>query len=45
LNQHELGQLIRAARGEIPADLILANARIVNTLKADVNRWPARARF
>ena len=36
MNQHELGQLIRAARGEIPADLILANARIVNTLNGDV---------
>jgi len=36
LNQRELRHLIRVARGEIPADLILANARIVNTLNGDV---------
>jgi adenine deaminase len=36
LNQQEVRQLIRVARGELPADLILANARIVNTLNGDV---------
>lgn len=36
MNQQELGRLIRVARGEIPADLILANARIVNTFNGDV---------
>ena len=36
MNQRELRHLIRVARGEIPADLILANARIVNTLNGDV---------
>lgn len=31
-----LRQLIRAARGEIPADLVLTNARIVNTITGEI---------
>jgi len=38
LNQQELRQLIRVARGEMPADLILANARIINTFNGDVEQ-------
>jgi len=38
LNQQQLGQLIRVARGEIPADLLLANGRIVNTFTGDVEQ-------
>ena len=36
MNQQALRRLIGVARGEIPADLILANTRIVNTLNGDV---------
>jgi adenine deaminase len=38
LNQQELRQLIRVARGEMPADLILANGRIINTFNGDVEQ-------
>lgn len=38
MNQQELRQLIGVARGEMPADLILANARIINTLYGDVEQ-------
>lgn len=38
MNQQELRQLIRVARGEMPADLILANARIINTFNGDVEQ-------
>lgn len=33
-----LEKLIAAARGEVPADLLLANARIVNTFTAEVEK-------
>ena len=36
MNQREIKALIGIARGEAPADLILANARIINTLTAEV---------
>ncbi|MDM8000613.1 MAG: adenine deaminase [Dehalococcoidia bacterium] len=38
MNQQELARLIRVARGELPADLILANARIVNTFNGMVEQ-------
>lgn len=38
MNQQELRQLIRVARGEMPADLILANGRIINTFNGDVEQ-------
>ena len=38
MNQQELRQLIRVARGEVPADLILGNARIINTFNGDVEQ-------
>jgi adenine deaminase len=36
LNQKELKELIRVAKGEAPADLLLTNARIINTFTAEV---------
>jgi adenine deaminase len=36
LNQRELKELIRVAQGEAPADLLLTNARIINTFTAEV---------
>jgi adenine deaminase len=36
LNQKELKELIRVAQGEAPADLLLTNARIINTFTAEV---------
>ena len=36
MNHHELKQLIRVARGQAPADLVLANGRIINTFNGDV---------
>lgn len=38
MNQKELRQLIQVARGDAPADLVLANARIVNTFTGDVEQ-------
>jgi len=36
LNQKELKELIRIAKGESPADLLLTNARLINTFTAEV---------
>ena len=36
MNQQQLRQLIQVARGEMPADLVLANARIINTFNGEV---------
>ena len=36
MNQKELKELIRVAKGEAPADLLLTNARIINTFTAEV---------
>lgn len=36
MNLRELSHLIAAAKGEIPADLIIANARIVNTFVGEI---------
>ena len=36
MNQKELSALIEVARGEAPADLLFANARIINTFTAEV---------
>jgi len=36
LNQKELKELIRIAKGESPADLLLTNARIINTFTTEV---------
>lgn len=38
MNQRELSHLIAVARGDAPADLILANARIVNTFVGEIER-------
>ena len=38
MNRQELSRLIRVARGEAAADLVLANARIVNTFTGDVEQ-------
>jgi len=38
LNQRELKELIRVARGEALADLLLANAKIINTFTAEVEQ-------
>jgi adenine deaminase len=38
LNQQELRQLIRVARGEVAADLVLGNARVVNTFTGNVEQ-------
>jgi adenine deaminase len=38
MNQKELKELIRVARGEMPAELVLANARIINTFTGDVEQ-------
>jgi len=38
LNQKELKELIRVAKGEAPADLLLTNARIINTFTAEVEQ-------
>jgi adenine deaminase len=38
LNQRELKELIGVARGKAPADLLLANAKIINTLTAEVEQ-------
>lgn len=38
MNQQQLGRLIRVAHGETAADLLLANARIVNTFTGEVEQ-------
>lgn len=38
MNQKELKELIRIAKGESPADLLLTNARIINTFTAEVEQ-------
>ncbi len=38
MNQNQLKELIRVARGQAPADLILANARIVNTFNGEIEQ-------
>lgn len=38
MNQQEMATLISVARGERPADLLLANARIINTFNASVEK-------
>ncbi len=34
----ELKELIRVAKGEAPADLLLTNAKIINTFAAEVEQ-------
>lgn len=36
MDQKEFSRLIAAAKGDLPADLLLANARIVNTFTAEI---------
>jgi adenine deaminase len=38
LNQKDLRGLIQVARGQSPADLILANARVINTFNGDIEQ-------
>ena len=38
MNQSELKALVRVARGESPADLLLTNAKIINTFTAEVEQ-------
>lgn len=38
MNQRELKQLISVAKGEAPADLLLTNARVINTFTAEIEQ-------
>ena len=38
MNHRELKTLVSVAKGEIPADLVLANAKVINTFTAEIEQ-------